>query len=127
VRFLLQRLQNIAGLGDVREINFGYDVVRPRARGTRGAALPVVVRLKVLAHFFRFFDGDGTGMRFLFGDANLRQNIENRLALDFQFPGQVVDSYLRGVYHPSFFFLRAPRYIFIATSRFEFGRSAVGR
>jgi hypothetical protein len=115
--FLLKSLQNVTWLGDVREVNFGPDFVWPGTRGTRGDPLPVIAGVEVLAHFFRFFDGDGTGMRFLFGDANLRQNIEDRLALDFQFPGQIVDSNLRGVYHPSFFFLRVPRYVFIATSR----------
>lgn len=33
-------------------------------------------------------------MGFLLGDADFYQHVENRLALDFQFPGQIVDSSL---------------------------------
>jgi hypothetical protein len=38
-------------------------------------------------------------MRLLLGYANVRQRIENGFALDFQFPGKIVDSNLT---HPAF-------------------------
>jgi len=42
---------------------------------------------------------NGTGMRLLLGYAYQRQHVENRLAFDFQFSGQIVDSNLA---HPPF-------------------------
>lgn len=48
----------------------------------------------MLANFFGFVLFQGTGMRFLLGDADFGQHIENCLALNFQLSGQVVDSNL---------------------------------
>ncbi len=55
---------------------------------------------KVLPHILRFVRFDGTGVGLLFGDANGGKEIEDFLALDFQLPGQIVDSNLR--LHPPF-------------------------
>ena len=44
---------------------------------------------------------DGTGMRFLLGHSDLRQRVENGLALDFQFSREIVNSNLT---HPTFLF-----------------------
>jgi hypothetical protein len=54
---------------------------------------------EVSPHLFCFVFFDRTGVRLLFSDANFDQDIKNRLALDFQFPGQIVDSNLT---HPPF-------------------------
>ena len=48
----------------------------------------------MLANFFGFVLFQGTGMRFLLGDADFGQYIENGFALDFQLSGQIVDSNL---------------------------------
>jgi len=40
-------------------------------------------------------------MRFFLGHPDMRQRIENRFALHFQFPGEIVDSNLT---HPAFLF-----------------------
>jgi len=50
-------------------------------------------------HFLRFVVLKRTGVRFLLGDSNFGENIKDGLALDFQFPGQIVDSNLT---HPPF-------------------------
>jgi hypothetical protein len=54
---------------------------------------------EVSPHFFRFVFLDRTGVRLLLGGADFDQDIKNCLALDFQFPGQIVDSNLT---HPPF-------------------------
>ncbi len=38
-------------------------------------------------------------MRFLLGDSNMRERVENGFAFNFQFPGEIVDSNLT---HPAF-------------------------
>jgi len=45
-------------------------------------------------------------MGLLLGDADFRQYIENGLALDFQFSGEIVDSNFA---HPCFWCLHLPR------------------
>lgn len=83
-------LQHIAGLGDLRQVDLRL-VLFDRLRGRLPAvALP---REKLL-NALRFIGFDGTGMRLLLGNAHFRQRIENFLALDFQFPGQIVNSNL---------------------------------
>src|SRR5580704_6333986 len=61
-----------------------------RVLGGRFETRPDFVSLKI---FHR------AGMRLFLSDADLDQHVENRLALDFQFPGQIVDSNLA---HPPF-------------------------
>jgi len=51
------------------------------------------------AHLLCFVFLDRTRVRLLFGDSDFSQDVKNRLALDFQFPGQIVDSNLT---HPPF-------------------------
>jgi len=50
-------------------------------------------------YLFCFVFLDRTRVRFLLGNSDLDQDVKNRLALDFQFPGQIVDSNLT---HPPF-------------------------
>jgi hypothetical protein len=45
-------------------------------------------------HLLGFMLFDGTGMRLLLGDPDLKQDIENRFTFDFQLPGQIVNSNL---------------------------------
>jgi hypothetical protein len=93
------QLEHIAGLGDLREVNLGFNFVsfptgtRPGGRGLSiGGA-------EMSAHLFRFVLLHRTGVRFFLSNSDLDQDIKNRLALDFQFPGQIVDSNLT---HPPF-------------------------
>jgi len=78
----------------VRKIDLGLDFVGfPRgtsapgdgARGCLGCGA------EMSPHLFRLVILERAGMGFLLGDTYLRQHIENGLALDFKFPGQVVD------------------------------------
>jgi hypothetical protein len=48
---------------------------------------------------------NGTGMGLLLGDPDFSKHVEDRLALDFQFPGQIVDSNLA---HPLCFLRTIP-------------------
>ncbi len=84
----------------MREINLGFDFVsfatgtRPGGRGLRfgGGA-------EMSAHLFRFEVLDRTRVRLLLCNSDCDQDIKNCLALDFQFPGQIVNSNLT---HPPF-------------------------
>jgi hypothetical protein len=84
----------------VGEVDLGLDFfglaagTRTPRRRTRlsGAA-------EVDPHFLRFVILERTGVRLLLGDSNFGEDIKNGLALDFQFPGQIVDSNLT---HPPF-------------------------
>jgi hypothetical protein len=96
MRLLVNRLQHVTRLGNMREVELGLDLVDAKPSGPR--LLPSgrrPVRGKVLPHLLRFVRFDGTGMGLLLADANRGQEIENLLALDFQLPGQIVDSNLR--------------------------------
>ena len=96
VRSLLDRLQHVTGLGNVGEIELRLDLLgaRPaRTRLLRRRSFPVSG--KVLPHLLRFVRFDGTGVGLLLGDAKGGQELEDFLALDFQLPGQIVDSNLR--------------------------------
>jgi hypothetical protein len=46
------------------------------------------------ANFLGFVLFERTGVRFLLGDTDFSQHIENRFAFDFQLPGQIIDSNL---------------------------------
>jgi hypothetical protein len=93
------QLEHIARLGDVRQIDLGLDFVRfapgPRLRWR----LRLSGGAEMSPHLLRFVLFDRTGVRFLLGHSDFDQDVKNRLALDFQFPGQIVDSNLT---HPPF-------------------------
>jgi len=55
--------------------------------------------LKVFANLFRGFDVNRTGVRLLFGDAYLRQVIEDYPGLDLEFAGQFVNADLVRIRH----------------------------
>jgi len=93
-------LEHIAGFGDVRQVNLGLDFVSfPTSARPGGRGLSFGGSAEMSAHLFRFVVLDRTRVRLLLSDSDYNQDIKNRLALDFQFPGQIVDSNLT---HPPF-------------------------
>jgi hypothetical protein len=94
-------IQNVAGPGDIREIDLGLNLVAIDAAWTRllGRSLRLAGGTQVGAYLLRFVLFHGTGMRLLLGDAYFRKCVENRFTFDFQLPGQIVNSNLA---HPPF-------------------------
>jgi hypothetical protein len=93
-------LENISGLGDVREINLSLDLIRLSAgTGRPGGRLCLAGSTEVSTQLLRLVVFHRTGMGFLFRDPNLWEHVKNGFALDFQFSGQIVDSNLA---HPPF-------------------------
>ena len=94
-------LQHITRLGDMRQINLCFDFVSvaARTRRARRRGLCVGSSAEMGPHLLCFVLLDRTRMRLFLSDANFDQDIKNRLALDFQFPGQIVNSNLT---HPPF-------------------------
>jgi hypothetical protein len=77
----------------MREIDLSLDLRLARARsavssGSRASALSG----KVFADSLGFIDFNRARVRLLFRYSNQDKNVKNGLALDFQFPGQIVDS-----------------------------------
>jgi hypothetical protein len=93
-------LQYIARLGNVRQINLCLDFVGVAARTRRARWRGLCLGSTEMGpHLLCFMFLDRTGVRLFLSDANFEQNIKNRLALDFQLPGQIVNSNLT---HPPF-------------------------
>ncbi len=99
--------KNISRLGDVRQVNLGLDFVRLSASAMArfGCSVGFAGAAQFRAHLFGFMLFQRTGVGLLLGDPNFGKHIKNRLALDFQFPGQIVDSNLAHL--PSIFELSA--------------------
>jgi len=94
--FLSDGAQDVAGTGDMREVDLGLDFGLAMSRVGRlvsGGGL-AAVGAKTLADQVGFVFFERTGMRFLLGNAHFRQNVKNFLALDFQLTGQIIDSNL---------------------------------
>ena len=88
-----------------------------------GGSFSVGDALQVLPDFFRNIGGDGTGMRFLFGNAESRKKVDDGFGLDLEFAGELVDADLGCVTHAAlgtFLFL-----LFRRSLRFR-GRSSRG-
>jgi hypothetical protein len=88
-------LQNIAGTGDVRQINLRFNAFRfgaDRARRFSGRAFAGATQFD--ADFLRLILFQRTGVRLLLGHPYVGQYVENSFALDFQLSGQIVDSNL---------------------------------
>jgi hypothetical protein len=90
---LQKKTGNIPGLGDVREIDLGFDLRFTRARaaiacGRSGATWS----REVFAHTLGLVGLNRARVRLLFRYSDYGKDVENRLALDFQFPCQIVDS-----------------------------------
>jgi hypothetical protein len=91
---LRDRLQHVPRFGDVRQVDLGLELFRLEARtAAAGAAGLSVVRV-ILLDALRLIHFDGAGVRFLFRDPNLDQQVENHFAFDLEFPRQVVNSNL---------------------------------
>jgi hypothetical protein len=94
-------LQYIARLGNVREVDLGLDFAGISLRHPRGLrrCLRFIGGAEMSAQLFGFVLFQRTGMGLLLADPNLRECIENSLAFNFQFPGQIVNSNLA---HPPY-------------------------
>jgi hypothetical protein len=92
-------LQHVAGLGDVREIDFGRDTLR---RARKGAALAARPRstLKLCADLLRLVVLQRTGVGLAAGQAKFRQNVKNPPTLDFHLACEIVNTNLT---HPPLF------------------------
>jgi len=101
-------LERIARLGNVREVELRLEIVfvggaaLGRPLPSISAALP-----EMRLHLLRFFYADRTGVGFLFGYADLQENVKNSSALDLEFSRQIINSNL--VYHPPSIFLPQTR------------------
>ncbi len=96
---LRDRLQHIPRLGDMREIDLGLKLVRRGSR-TRTASGGGRMFRKVFLDALRFVLFDRAGVRFLLGDPELGKNVEDFLALDLEFPRQIINSNLVLHYAP---------------------------
>jgi hypothetical protein len=76
----------------VREIDLGLDLMLASARSTVSGCRCCALSGKVLAHALGFVDFDRAGVRLFFRDSDQWKYVKNGPALDFQFPGQIVDS-----------------------------------
>jgi len=81
----------------MRQVDLGFDLFTRRPAGTPRLGRSVRFAsgsTKVRTHFLRFVVLQGTGMCLLLRHPDFGKDVENRLALDFQFSGQIVDSNL---------------------------------
>ena len=86
---LCNGFEHISRPGDVRKIDFGFDLFFAAGRpgGLRGGALRFGVGAEVGSYSFCFVFFQRTGMGLLLGHPDCLQYIEDSLALNFQFPG----------------------------------------
>jgi hypothetical protein len=100
------RLKHIAGLGDVRQVDFWRYRRSSIARTSRtGVAAPRAMR-KLHTYLFSLILLQRTGVGFAGAHAEFRQNIKNLSALDFQLPREIVDTNLT---HPPLFSIPTPK------------------
>jgi hypothetical protein len=85
----------------MRKVDLGLDFLRFAASRPRSPArgLGLATSAEMRSDLLRFVVFKRTGVALFLGDSNFRKHIENRFALDFQLPRQVVDSNLA---HPPF-------------------------
>jgi hypothetical protein len=92
---LRNRLQHVSRFRYVRQVDLGLKLVRLRARAAAaGGAAGLSVLSVILLDALRLIHFDGAGVRFLFRDPDLDQQVENHLAFDLEVPRQVVNSNL---------------------------------
>jgi hypothetical protein len=93
-------LEHITWLGDMRQVDLGLDLVAFAASARLGGrGLGFCRSAEMRANLLGFVFLDRTRVRLLFSDSDFNQDVKNCLALDFQLPGQIVDSNLT---HPPF-------------------------
>lgn len=91
--FLLQQKASyISRLGDVREIDLCLDLRLGRTRSAVASCACGAWSGEVFAHTIGLVGLDRARVRLLFRYSNQGEDVENRFALDFQFPCQIVDS-----------------------------------
>lgn len=66
-----------------------------------GGGFGVRDTLQVVLNFFRNIGGNGTGVRFLFGNAETCQKVNDGFRLDLEFAGELIDADLICVAHAS--------------------------
>ena len=100
---LADGIEHIARLGDMRKVDLGLDYFFALGAvwfGVLGRGWRFAAGAKMSSDFFGLVLLQRTGMRLLLGDPQLRKDIGDRLAFDFQLSGQIVDSNLT---HPPLF------------------------
>jgi hypothetical protein len=113
---LRDRLEHIAGFGNVREVDLRLKLFACHTRAAAGGSTRLTVLSVVFPDALRLIHLDGAGVRFLFRDANLREDLEYYFCFDLEFSRQVIDSYL--LLHSARFLRDLPyAYAFIASSR----------
>jgi hypothetical protein len=93
---LAQGVKNVARLRNMGQINLGLErfvAVGPACPGSLVSGM-FVAGAEVHPHLFRLEILQRAGMRFFLSDPQPRQRVGDRLALDFQFSRQIVDSNL---------------------------------
>ena len=90
--FPAQGRKHIAGLGNVGEIDLGLDLLLARAGTAFTSGCSSALSGKMLADTIGFVELDGTRVGLLFRHSDFGKNVKNCLALDFELPGQIVDS-----------------------------------
>jgi len=101
-------IQNIAGAGNLGKIDLGLDFVGLSTGGTRRLSRARRVTCsgtEMRPHFNGFVIFNGTRVGLFLGDPDFEKHVENRLAFDFQFSGQIVNSNLA---HPPRFLRTIP-------------------
>jgi hypothetical protein len=99
-------LQYIAGLGYMREINFGRNALRGVGGLCAGALRASRATLKMRAHLLCFVGLQRTGMGLAGGQAEFCQYVKNPPTLDFHLACEIVDSNLT---HPPLFKICHPK------------------
>jgi hypothetical protein len=114
---LLDRLQHIAGFGDVRQVDLGLELIGWRAAAVAARNPRFAMLLVVLLDLLGFIDLDGTRVGLLFCNSDLSQNIEDHFTLHLEFPCQVIDSDFQLLHSARFPpICSVPAYAFIASS-----------
>ena len=99
-------LQHVAGLGDMREIDFGRNGLRSaRGRGAGVARRPRSA-LKMRANLLGLVLFQRTGVGLAGAQAEFRQYVKNLPALDFHLAREIVDTNLT---HPPLFKMCYPK------------------
>jgi hypothetical protein len=93
------RLQHVAGLGDMGEVDFGHNALWGTG-SRRASAARTRAAVKMLAHFLGLEGFQGAGVRLAAIQAEFHQNLKNPLALDFHLACEIVDTNLT---HPPLF------------------------
>jgi hypothetical protein len=87
-------LEDIAWLGDMREVDFWCHGLRSARGSSACVAGRALATLKMRAHFLRLVRLQRAGVGFAFAQAEFRQNVKNPPTLDFHLAREIVDTNL---------------------------------